>query len=96
MLLLLLLLLNRFWNVLDGYSVFQQCFRLLLIGDNMIRKMILGATVGVVLGRMFLLLMPNYKILTNLFGVNKNFFLMMIFILLFIILFSVTYNPRKR
>lgn len=61
----------------------------------MIKKMIIGSVVGFFVGEIIVAVIPKKRIITNLFGVNENFFMVVSIILIFIILFSIISSIGK-
>lgn len=61
----------------------------------MIRRMMIGAMVGFILGQLVAFLTLNNKLVTKLFGINKGFFIVLSFVLLLMLISSITLNNRN-
>lgn len=61
----------------------------------MIRRMMIGAMVGFILGQLVAFFTLNNKLVTKLFGINKGFFIVLSFVLLLMLISSITLNNRN-
>lgn len=61
----------------------------------MVKRMIKGAIIGFIVGKIFVILTPQKIIFQNLFGVNENFFMTISIILISIFLFSISPSFNK-